>query len=362
MSLKILHVAPFNTSGVPITFVRAERALGHESRLVTLARDRRNYEEDICLSLPLIDFRGTRWIKKLVSHPSKLKVTNTIPEITGTPIQWRPNGLLEGYLVKFRERLWNSRIQRLFQEIDFWDFDIYQFDGGLEFFRDGRTVSELKSRGKKIICCYTGSDLRIRGVIPPVDERANLNVTLEIDHLQLHPNIKHVCFPFDLERVSVKKERLKDSDKSGVRIGHAPTNRAAKGSDVIIREIGKLQKKYDIQLDLIENVSYEESLRRKAECDLFVDQIGELGYGINSLEALAMETPACSCLAAGFEKQYPNHPFVVIDAGNIAERLTPLILDSQLRRDIGQKGKAWVLENHDSQSVVKQIHALLAQS
>ena len=66
---RILHLAPFNTSGVPITLVRAEREVGFESRLITLGRDSRNYEEDICLDLPFLDFIGTRLAKKLFSNP-----------------------------------------------------------------------------------------------------------------------------------------------------------------------------------------------------------------------------------------------------------------------------------------------------
>ena len=76
--LKILHIAPTNTSGVPGELVRAERALGHESRLVTLFRDRRGYFEDICLNLAFIDFAGTRWIKRRVSAPERLRVDNRL--------------------------------------------------------------------------------------------------------------------------------------------------------------------------------------------------------------------------------------------------------------------------------------------
>ena len=80
--MKILHIAPFNTAGVPLTFVQAERSLGYYSRLVTLARHPYNFPEDICLELPLLNFYGTNLIKKVVSPKQRLQVghLHRIPE------------------------------------------------------------------------------------------------------------------------------------------------------------------------------------------------------------------------------------------------------------------------------------------
>ncbi|MDZ7295595.1 MAG: glycosyltransferase, partial [candidate division KSB1 bacterium] len=97
---------------------------------------------------------------------------------------------------------------------------------------------------------------------------------------------------------------------------------------------------------------------RKAECDIFVDQLGDLGYGINSLEALAMGIPVCSCLAPGFAERYPDHPFVVVDAGNLRQELVRLINDAGLRQRLGAAGRAWVLRYHDSRRVAAHIHRL----
>jgi len=354
MSRKNLHIAPFNTSGVPITFVKAERKLGYDSRLVTLGKDKRNYQEDICLNLPFLNSGGIQFAKKAFSHASKLDINNQTKKIENIPLYWRPNGLPEKTLIGLRERLWQKKINWLFNEIDFWNFDIFQLDGGLEFFRDGRTIRKLKSLGKKVICCYTGSDLRTRGAIPKIDSLSDLNLTLEFDHLKLHPNIHHVFFPFELSQCEVRPE----SESKTIKIGHAPTNRQAKGSDQIIAAIKEIQSEHTVELVLIENLPHEESLTRKSECHIFVDQIGDLGYGINSLEALAMEIPVCSCLAPGFEKKYPEHPFVVIDEYNIKDQLVALISDGNLRRDLGKKGRNWVQKYHDAENVVKKIHQL----
>lgn len=352
--MKILHIAPFNTAGVPITLVRAERALGYTSRLITLGRDRRHYEEDLCLDLPFLDSAFTRTAKRLFSHPDKLRVTNRPVQPDRIPIEWRPHNPVEALLVSLRETLWKPRIEAAIREMGFWDFDVYQLDGGLEFYRDGRTVGRLRALGKKIICCYTGSDLRTRGVIPAIDARCDARVTVEFDHLRLHPEIHHVFFPLETERFEVRAR----TDEGRIRIGHAPTNREAKGSAAILSAIHRLQQTHPVDLVLIEHLPWKEAIRLKQTCHIFVDQLGDLGYGINSLEALAMGIPTCTCLAPGFAERYPDHPFVVVTEETLFPELRRLVEDSKLRRAMGTAGRKWVEHHHDARRVVRQIHEI----
>jgi hypothetical protein len=352
---RILHLAPFNTSGVPITLVRAERELGFESRLITLGRDPRGYEEDVCLDLPFLDFAGTRWAKKFFSNPARLQVTNVRRAPAKIPPTWTPHSAPEKWLVAFRESVWQKKIAPAMAQVDFWNFDLYQLDGGLEFFRDGRTVLELKKRGKKVICLYTGSDLRTRGVIPAIDEVADLHLTLELDHLALHPRLQHVFFPLDICRFTPASSNMSNR----IVIGHAPTNRAAKGSDKIIAVVQSLMAEFPVDLELIEGVPHHEALHRKARCDIFIDQIGDLGYGINAIEALAMGICTCTALVAGFAEKYPDHPFVEVNAHNLCERLIWLCRHPEERQRLRQYGRTWVERMHDSRRVVRRIHELL---
>ncbi len=351
---RILHIAPFNTANVPYMFVQAERKLGYDSRLITLAKNPFGLPEDICLNLPLLKTPGLKRVKGFVSSSERLHVDNIhrIPNVI--PKKWRPNGWLEKRLIQMREKLWRPAIRKLLLEIDIGNVDVIQLDGGLEFYRDGRVVKGLKEAGKKIICCYTGSDLRVRGVIPEIDEISNLNVTVEFDHLLFHPNITHIFFPFDIS--SVKK--LKKNNDGKLRIGHAPTNRLAKGSDRIIAELKRLQSYHAIEIVLIENLPYADAVKLKATCDIFVDQIGDLGYGINSLEAFAMEIPVASSLARDFSLHYPDHPFIEVSAQTLASQLKPLLGNPVLREKLGEKGRRWVKKYHDPVKVVKKIHQL----
>ena len=351
--MKILHIAPFNVAGVPITFVKAERQLGFYSRLITLAKNPHDYEEDICLNLPFLNFKGFTKFKLLIGGRHRVEITNRAPKLTEIPRKWIPNRLEKIFII-FREHFWKSKIEKVLKKINIEQFDVIQLDGGIGFYRDGRDIIEFKRAGKKIICCYTGSDLRVRGVIPQIDAVSDLNVSVEFDHLLLHPNIQHVFFPFDASKFKLATPE----DDGTIYIGHAPTNRAAKGSDVIISVIKELEKKCPVKLVLIENLLYKKALELKSLCHIFIDQIGDLGYGISGLESLAMGIPTCSCLAPGFDELYPDNPFVVIDEKNLKQRLVQLIKNKNLRLKKGREGREWVKRFHNPVRVVQMIHEL----
>ena len=352
--MRILHIAPFNTAGVPLTFVKAEREMGHESRLITLGKNPQNREEDVCLALPFLDCWSVRCVKRILI-PKRRRVISYIADIPKEiPPKWKAGSWLERSLVRYRERIWKPRIEEAIVEFQLDDFDIYQLDGGLGFYRDGRFIQRLKDRGKQIICCYTGSDLRTRGVIPTIDMISDLNVTVEFDHLQYHPNIQHVPFPLELSQFEMSEAY----EEGPIRIGHAPTNRAAKGSDIIISVVRKLEKKFPVKLILIENLPYQKAIEFKRTCHIFIDQIGDLGYGMNSLEALAMSIPVCSSLAPGFSRAYPDHPFLSINEDNLEKKMILLIENPILRQTMGKEGREWIQSIHDAKSVVKKIHLL----
>ncbi|MDZ7373155.1 MAG: hypothetical protein ONB23_04225 [candidate division KSB1 bacterium] len=353
--MRILHIAPQNVAGVPITFVRAERQLGHESRLITFYRDPRGYEEDVCLELPLFDGRLVRLAKRVFVPASRREVTHRAPARVGRPPVWQP-GPFEALLQRLRELLWKPAVERALRAVDADRCEIVQYDGGLDFFRDGRVARRFKAQGKLLVCCYTGSDLRTRGLIPAVDSLADLRVTVEFDHKRLYPGILHIFFPFEPERMPPRK-RLRDGR---LRIGHAPSVRKAKGTPQILAALHRLQQRYpEVEIVLIEGRSYTEALELKATCDVFVDQIGDLGYGINSLEALAMGIPVASSLAPGFAEECPDHPFLDISDGNLEDRLEPLVRDEDLREELGRKGREWVGRYHDARAVVRRLHAAL---
>jgi len=96
--LRILHIAPFNTAGVPLALVTAERTLGYHSRLITLHKHIFDYQEDICLDLPIISFPGSLFLKNLIkSNFSEYPQQKDLPML-------KKYSLLEKPLFKIRDQ------------------------------------------------------------------------------------------------------------------------------------------------------------------------------------------------------------------------------------------------------------------
>jgi glycosyltransferase involved in cell wall biosynthesis len=353
--MKILHIAAYNISGVPLTMVKAERKLGHYSRLVTFQRDWRSYEEDICLELPGWGQKFLYTIKKIIYSGERTTQSNRKSHSLSIPQVWKAGNVLESIMLRLRDAALRPVIMRAISRNGLESFDVYQLEGGHGFFKYDDVIPAWHRAGKKVICCYYGSDLRRRGVMPEIHAISDCNVTVEWDHLDLLPGIRHVPYPFDASRFKAREYGENSSGKKVI-IGHSPTNRQAKGSRLIIDAIKKLSQKHPVELLLIENVPYSKNLEMKAKCDIGVDQIGDLGYGISSLEWLATGVPVATCMAGRMLKETEEHPLTVIDETNIEEKLEELVLNPVKRKEMGLKGRQWLEEYHEPVKSVNLIH------
>ena len=142
--------------------------------------------------------------------------------------------------------IWNLKINSLKKFI--FSFDCYFLDGGLGILRNGKIVKELKKMNKKIAILYLGSDVRARGVLPHIEELADMIFTTEFDHTFIHPKVHYVPFPFNPDKFK-KKELLKNNKLT---ICHAPTKRYLKGTEYVLKAIDELKGKFDFDFLLIE--------------------------------------------------------------------------------------------------------------
>jgi len=340
--MKILHFATENFARVPALLVQAEKALGHDSYLMTLYPSPRNvHDEDYCLNAPFVTGSFIKGFKKCLhpfqSSPSFYRRDSS----TGAPV-WNPSAVEKSFF-ELRDRIWEKKIRDQLEKIHINTFDLLVLDGGAGFLRSGKIIRELAKQNVKIAVLYCGSDLRTRGRIPAVDDIANFRFTVEHDHILLYPGIYFLYFPFQLPVLSARE--YKHCDR--IRIGHSPTKRKIKGTDIILKQLGSMKESYPVEIVLIENMPYLEALKMKQSCDLFIEAVGELGYGISGLEALAMGIPSAVELMPDFEAFLGDHPFINITRDNIKTALIPFIESREKRKMLGEKGKAWVNARHD---------------
>ena len=115
----------------------------------------------------------------------------------------------------------------------------------------------MKDNGKALICHYHGPDLRVRGVIPKLDNLSNINLTNEVDLLAKHPNIDYLFLPYD-----TKKHKKKKRINSPIRLFHCTMNRYYKGSELIINTCKKLKEKYKVEFILMEREPHQKVMEK----------------------------------------------------------------------------------------------------
>jgi hypothetical protein len=343
--MKILHIASENVAGVPGILVKAERKLGHYSRLMTYYKSPRAHWDDIVLNLPFSNTWSLRSLKKTAKVG-----TYGYSHKKGNPPKWNPK-IAEKIFYLFRDSLWDFQINP-FKKFIF-SFDCYFLDGGLGLLRNGKIVEVLKKMNKKIAILYLGSDVRARGVLPHIENLGDIIFTTEFDHTFIHPKAKYIPFPFEVEKFN-KKEILKN-DKTT--ICHAPTKRYLKGTKYVLKAVSELKGEFDFNFLLIENRPHVEVLKIKEQkCDVLVDQLTDLGgfgYGMNSMECLSMGIPSITYINPQYEKFLKVHPFINANKDNIKEVLEKILTDPETLLTKSAESREWVLKEHNYLNVSK---------
>ncbi len=351
--LKILHIAVENFAGVPLSFVKMHRAMGDQSTLVTFYHTAQNFPEELSLNFKIHrNFIAKTWRQFKVIQNAVLiqKKEKTYP------FYFEPKNFLESLYFDLRESFRRKRIYEFIEKHKLYDYDIIHYDGGMDFFRDSHIAKQWKIDGKKIVCCYFGSDLRARGLMKELDRISDLNLTTEFDHLQMHPDIHYIFYPYEPDDIP---QRIPNESEK-VRIVHSPTNRKFKGTDLILKVIKEIKKERNIEFLLLEKMPREKVLSIKATCDICIDQVGGkfggTGYGKSGLESLAMGIPTITNMTEDYQSFLKENPFVVANnKKELKEKIIELIDNKNLREEIGRKSIQWLKKYHSYESVNKRL-------
>ena len=362
--MNILYISPENTVGTLGLYRRIHEQHGNSVRYVTFFRSPKAFEEDICLDLP---FNFTRPFLKNIRHKIYQIYRGKegyYKDRAGYPPIWQPEGTFDRRFLAWKEKRWDKQIQAAISKYKLYDFDIVHFESGMDFYKDARFACELKKRGKKVVCHYHGEDLRSRGVLHPLDKISDLNLTNEVDLLEKHPDIHYIFLPFDVEAFQQRYPKNDTKNNNIPFVTHAPTNRYYKGSHDIIPICRKLEQEGKINFELIENKPHAEAMEMKRKSDIFIDQIndrGGWGYGMNSVESLAMGVCTLTEMNEHYCRFIPDHPFVNVNRSNLYDTLLTLASNSEQWKEKGQEGAEWVKKYHDIASVGKSLYAYYAE-
>jgi hypothetical protein len=227
--------------------------------------------------------------------------------------------------------------------------------------------------GKPAVVHHHGPPLRDHADEVNAEARSvgAVQVVATVDLLEQAPHAEWLPAFYDLDWMRRTFPRTRPTDGK-LRIGHGPTVRAAKGTDAILAALDRVSQRIpSIEVELIEGVTWHESLRRKAQCDIWIDQI-TLGYGGSAIEAMALGVPTIS----GWEE--PRHwsifmeetrkqslPFMLAGDGadrDIEEAIEVMVTDSAWRSTYRAAGQQFVDEFHSERRGVEQLQRIYASA
>lgn len=196
--------------------------------------------------------------------------------------------------------------------------------------------------------------LRIQHQSKAIGLAATLDIYLDApDDLEWMPAL------YDISRLQRLRELSHRPDDDIFRIGHNPTNRAVKSTDLLIQAVDRLKRKIKIELVLTERAPWNQSLRAKAGVDVYFDQ-AILGYGNNAIEAWGMQIPViCGAedrTLAEMKRRFGDLPFLQVSNTVRSIEQALLLLHEPYRRLVyGQRGYNHVLQWHSEEAVVPML-------
>ena len=354
--MKILYVSPENTVGLLTMWETIHVNRGNQSKFITMYRSKQNFNDGLCLDLPFI---GTK--NKYINARNKYYKITRGPmgdqEVRTTKGPYYYPNIVEKIYFPIRDRIWRPKIESVIKKHNLLDYDIYHFEWGLDIYRNFSFVKRLKKMRKPIIAHYHGQDLRIRGVLPKMDQMADLNLTSEIDLMAKYDKLTYLPLPF------IFPKKPPDFDvKKTIKICHSTTNRYYKGSEIIISACRDLVKNnLNVKFILIENKSHAEAMKIKKLCDINIDQIcnrGGWGYGMNSVEAMSMGLCVATEINNSVKSVVGNNPFVNINQNNLYEVLNNLVKNPNEIQKLKKRAFNWGVDNHDINNVGNKLYQL----
>jgi len=271
-------------------------------------------------------------------------------------------------------------------------YDIFHFfqssfvPGGIPMMHNllkGIDLPLLKVRGKKVLYRFTGWELRsreldlernpfspykygIKGCLDPEQRDKYLEFlkgyvdAFVVTDPQMQENLPEArIIPRILDLSQFPEIGIGGTSRPLV--VHAPSNREAKGTDIVLESLKRLEESgISFELKLIENMPFAEAFEWYKKADVIIDQILIGWHGVLTIEGLALGKPVAVYVREDLLKdsEFSDLPICNINPGNIDERLRELIGDARLRKSLSERGRDYIARHHDVGAVIPRLKAL----
>jgi glycosyltransferase involved in cell wall biosynthesis len=317
-AVRVLH-SPLNVAGGPGAIAQGLRDLGVESTLLVF--NERPFERGFDVNLELRD------------TSRKSSIPFNLPK-------------------QLRAFVWAAR-----------SFDVFHFHAGLTLLPRRLNLPALRALRKGVVFQSWGSDLRGRPA-SDVGYLKGADAVIVGSYLTRRLAPRGPWPEYDVVHPAiVLTDWEAASTESGetLRVAHAPSKRAVKGTDAVLAAVESLQKRgVPIELDLIEGVPNREARLRYARADVVIDQLRIGWYGMLAIESMALAKPVVVHLddeaAAETEDAFGLElPLVRASERNLEDVLTGLLEVRESLPEVGRRSREYVERVHAHTTVARQV-------
>ena len=316
--MKVLH-SPINVAGGPGAISAGMRAIGVESTLLVF--NERPFERGFDVNLELRD--TSRLGSVPFNLPKQLRA-----------LRWAvPN------------------------------FDVFHFHAGLTLAPQRITLPLLKRKRKGIVFQSWGSDLRRRNA-SEVSYLRSAGAVIVGSYLTRRLAPRGPWPAYDVVPPAIVLDDWQPSPTEPgevLRVAHAPSKRAVKGTQAVLDAVESLRKRgAPIELDLIEGVPNNEARKRYAAADVVVDQLRIGWYGMFAIESMALAKPVVVHLdeqgAAETEEAFGLElPLVRADEQSVEDVLAGLVEIRPELPELGRRSREYVERIHAHTAVARRV-------
>lgn len=95
------------------------------------------------------------------------------------------------------------------------------------------------------------------------------------------------------------------------------------------------------------------------QADVVVDQMLIGSHGLFAAECMAMGKPVICWISEFMQERYPaSLPIVSANPATLTDKLRVLLLDAELRAELGARGRTYAAEYHDMHKIAETLAGL----
>jgi glycosyltransferase involved in cell wall biosynthesis len=242
-------------------------------------------------------------------------------------------------------------------------FDVFHFHAGLTLAPRRLTLPLLRAARKGVVFQSWGSDLRGRSA-SEVGYLDAAGAVIVGSYLTRRLAPRGPWPEYDVVPPAIVLHDWEPSTTEPgevLRVAHAPSKRAVKGTEAVLAAVESLRSRgVPVELDLIEGVPNREARLRYAAADVVVDQLRIGWYGMFAIESMALAKPVVVHLdeqaAAETEEAFGLElPLVRADESTLEDVLAGLVEGRAELPGLGRRSREYVERVHSHTVVARRV-------